>query len=176
MGLAEVQAALARLYTSAEAREALSTDPRHFEKEHGLSHEETRQLAGSVLKEADDFARALGRKRFSEAMKAMPNLEKLEFRIDSLFARYAAATPLGSQRNPALDALCFTRWLLRTADVELSSSDRDAVRYQEARILMQHTGRWLLVRWLLVPDRENASRSVAIWWRWRGRLRHWVSN
>jgi hypothetical protein len=175
MGLVEFQAALAKLYTSSDARAALRSDRQRFADEHHLSNAEAEQLAGPVLKEADDFARSLARKRFSEVMKAMPNLEELfEMGIGGLFARYAAVTPLGSQRNPALDALSFIQWLLRGESIKLSVTNRDALRYEEGRILMQQTGRQLLIRWLLVPGRERAWHSLAIWWRWRGRLQHWV--
>lgn len=176
MGLAEFQAALARLYTDADARAELRDDQRGFGERYRLSNEETEQLAGSVLNDADDFAGALARKRFSEAAKSMRGVETIVGgRMQEVFARYAAMTSLGIQRNPALDALAFIRWLLDEESGPTSLSDRDGLRYEEARILMQQTGRRFLVRWLFVPNRGNPSRALVIWWRWRGRLRHWVS-
>jgi len=176
MGLAEIQAALAQLYTSADARAELRKDQQCFAERHRLSEEEARQLAGSVLDEADAFATALARKRFSEARKSMHGVEKLlGAKMGELFAQYAAVTPLGIQRNPAFDALAFIRWLLELEVASHSLSDRDALRYEEARILMQHTGRRVLLRWLLVPGNESASRTLAVWWRWGGRMHHWIS-
>ena len=176
MGLAEIQAALAQLYTNAGARAEMRNDHRQFAERHGLSTDEAQQLAESILDEADSFARSLERKRFSEAAKAMPSVRTmLGARMGELFAHYAAATPLGTQRNPALDGLSFIRWLLHFDDTELSRRDKEALRYEESRILMQQSRRLLLVRWVRPPGRASSLRSIAIWWRWRGRLRHWVS-
>lgn len=176
MGLAEFQAALAHLYTNADARAELRSDQGRFGERYRLSGEETERLAGSVLDDAHKFAGALARKRFSEATKSMPGVEKIVgVRMGDLFARYAAITPLGAQRNPAFDALVFIQWLLNKENSSFSLSDRDALRYEEARILMQHTSRRFLMRWLVVPGAASPSRAFAVWWRFRHRLRHWVS-
>jgi hypothetical protein len=177
MGLAAIQSALAQLYTSADSREELRSNVQQFAVRHGLSASEVEGLAASVLDEAEVFARALARKRFSEAAKAMPNAQAcLGPKLDEHFARFAAVTPLGAQRNPAFDALEFIRWLLREQRGVLSASDVHVLRYEDARILMQQSSRRFLVRWLKVPNRGTASRSLVIWWRWRGRLRCWVND
>ena len=176
MGLAEMQSALARLYTSAEARAELRRDDRGFAEHHHLSKAEAEALAGSVLNEAEDFARALVRKRYAEAVKAIPAAQNiLGSRMDNSFSSYAAATPLGRERNPAIDALAFLRWLVRERRNEFSLSEIDGFRYEEARLLMQQTGRRLMVRWLQVPEQGAASRSLVVWWRWNGRLRCLIS-
>jgi hypothetical protein len=52
---------------------------------------------------------------------------------------------------------------------------RDALGYEAGWLTMQHTARRFLVRWLVVPGSGTASRSLAVWWRWRGKLCHWLS-
>jgi hypothetical protein len=175
MGLVELQSALARLYTSATAREQLRGDGRQFAEHCHLSETEVEALAGSVLGEAEHFASALARKRSSEALKTIPAMqETFGKRLDDWFSTYAAATPLGTERNPALDALGFIRWLLQNRRSVLSPREADGLRYEEVRIVMQQTARRFLVRWLRVPNKNAASRSLVVWWRWSGRLRLWI--
>ena len=174
--LAHLQAALARLYTDAAVREELRCSPEAFAARFGLEESEVAGLVREVLGEVEDFARALHRKRFHEAMRALPRTrEILGVRLAALFDEYAAATPLGAARNPALDALAFVQWLLAAHRAGLSAADGDALRYECAWLTMQHTSRRALVRWLLVPGAAGGSRVCAVWWRWRGRLRHWAN-
>lgn len=169
-----MQAAIARLATDAAAREALRADPAAFATRCGLDAEESRWLAGEMSGELEDFARSLRQKRLHEALRSMPLAEELlGERCAALFREYADATPLGPARNPALDALDFHHWLLTRAT--LTTPQRDAIQYEAAWITMQHTPRRFLVRFLLVPEAGSASRSVVIWWRRRGKIRHWVS-
>jgi hypothetical protein len=133
-------------------------------------------LAGTVLNEAGDFAKALAHKRVAEATKAMPAVELiLGARMGEMFARYAEVTPLGALRNPAHDALGFIQWVLNGEKCGQSPGERDGLRYEEARIVMRETGRRLMIRWVKVPGSERASRSLVVWWRWGGRLREWAS-
>lgn len=176
MGLAEMQSALARLYTSVGAREELRSDCARFAEQHRLSNAEAETLAGSVLDDAEEFASALARKRFAEAIKAIPTVEAiLGAKLHELFSAYARVTPLGSQRNPALDALEFIRWILREQRRPFSLCNLDSLRYEEARILMRESNRRLLMRWLHLPGRESTSRQLIVWWRWGGRLCSWKS-
>jgi len=173
--LAHLQAALARLYTDAAARAELRHAPGEFAARHGLDEKEVAEIAREVLGEVDDFAQALKRKRFSEAARSMPLArELLGGRFDSLFDEFAALTPTRSARNPALDALAFERWLLAGNRAALPSAESDTLRYELAWLTMQHTNRRILVRWLLPPRSTGGSRAPVVWWRWRGRLRHWV--
>jgi hypothetical protein len=175
MALAAVQTALARLCTEAAARAELRADPEAFARRWGLSSEESESLAREVLGEAEAFARSLRRKRMDEAARSMPLARQvLGLSFEPFFARFAAATPLGSTRNPALDALDFHHWLLTSGVTALALDDRHALRYEAAWLTMQHTARRFLALWLLVPNSGSPSRTFAIWWRWRGKLRHWV--
>jgi hypothetical protein len=174
MGLAELQRSLARLYTDAAARAELRADPRRFARQCGLSADEGAALEREVLGDAEIFARSLRRKRMDEAARSMPLAGKvLGPDFACLFQKYASATPLGPMRNPALDALDFHRWLLAPGRVNLSPGDRDALRYEAAWLTMLHTNRSFLVLFLQRPGAEKASRSLVVWWRWRGKLRHW---
>ena len=174
MGLAEIQSALAQLYTSVGAREELRSDCSRFAEHYRLSNAEAETLADSVLNDAEEFASALARKRFAEAMKAIPTVEAiLGAKLHEFFSAYARVTPLGSQRNPAFDALEFIRWILREHRRRCSLCDLDSLRYEEARILMRESNRRFLMRWLLVPGQE--SRQFVVWWRWGGRLLRWKS-
>jgi hypothetical protein len=175
MGLAEVQHALARLYTEADARSGLREDREAFAQRFQLSAAEADSLAENVLEEAESFARSLARKRFDEAMRAATLLrEILGERLGELFAGYAAVTPLGASRNPALDTLGFIRWLLKRSLFCLS--DFDGLRHEEARLEMLHCQRRFAIRWLQIPGRSTASRCLVVWWRSAGnRLRMWTS-
>ena len=171
-----MQAALARLCTDATARAELRDNPVAFMARWGLSTEEREALAREVLDEAEAVAQSLRQKRLSEAARSMPlAVQVLGPRFPSLFHEYAEATPLGRARNPALDALAFHQRLLASRDEALSLCDRDALGYEAGWLTMQYTGRPFLIRWLRVPRSGAASRSLAVWWRWRGKLRHWLS-
>ena len=177
MALATAQAALARLCTDAAARAELRADPEAFSRRWGLSVEESAALARDVLGEAEAFAKTLRRKRLDEATRSMPLAgQVLGPSFAPLFHKYAAATPLGPARNPALDALDFHHWLLAAGDTELSISDIHALRYEAGWLTMQHTKRKFLALWLLIPDSGMPCRSLAVWWRWRGKLRHWAGS
>jgi len=173
MALAALQSALARLYTDAAERAALRADSAAFGARFGLSKEDSATLARDVLGAAEDFAGTLYGKRFHEAARSLPLAgEVLGPRFAPAFADYAVATA-GLARSPAQDALAFHDWLTANQAAELSSVDRDALRYEQGWLLMQHTARRCLLRWLLVPGCEGGSRKLVAWWRWRGRLRHW---
>ena len=171
MALAELQKALALLYTDVGARAELSADPQGFAKRWGLSAEEGAALGSEVLGSAEVFARSLERKRWDEAARSMPLAGKiLGADFPRLFQEYASMIPLGPMRNPALDALQFHRWLRAPGRVCLTPGDRDALRYEAAWLTMQHTKQRLLVLLLWVPGSANRSRATVLWWRWRGKL------
>ena len=174
MALAAVQTALARLYTEPEARAALRADPAAFARQWGLSIEESETLAREVLDDAEAFARSLRHKRHDEAAHAMPLARQvLGAGFAAQFHRYAAAHPLGANRNPALDALDFHQWLLTPSGGPLTKRDRHALRYEAAWLTMQHTPRRVHALYLFVPGSGRPRRSLVVWWRWRGRLYHW---
>jgi len=176
MGLAELQSALARLYTVAEDRALLLSNPADFAARHGLSKAETQMLLGELLPEVQRLAGSLLRKRIQEATRAMPLAKEiLGPRFDPALRRFAELHPLGPMRNPALDALDFHRWLLSRKGAELSAGERGGLRYSEGWLSMQNTRRRFLVRVLPPGAMGVGATRLAIWWRWGGRVRHRVS-
>lgn len=168
MGLAQLQSALAQLYTQAAAREELQKDPGAFATRHQLTIGEAGELASRVLGDAEDFANALFRKRRDEAAKSIDLVVEKLPKFAGWFAKYAESNPLGAQRNPALDARDFLRWL-RTRMTNWDLLDR--IRYFEARITMMETNRRFLAKWLWSPEDER--EQLVVWWRWRGKLYRW---
>jgi hypothetical protein len=174
MGLAELQGALAHLYTDAAARDQLRADRAAFALRHGLSAEEAQALAQDVLDDAQYFAASLFRKRRDETARAMPlAVETLGPRFHGVFQQFAATHPLGAMRNPALDALAFLEWL-PAREFKLSGNERAALRYTRHWLAMQHSARRFLIRVLHVRGHRRYTLSIAVWWRWRGRLHHRV--
>lgn len=166
MGLEQFQAALAKVCTRPAVREALLQDPAAFAREHGLTREETALLAEEQF---GAFAAALRSKRRQEASRAMPVLEQtFGSRLRELFDRFAAVN--AGQRSPALDALAFHHWLLRTTP--LAAEERRAVQVSRDGLTMRHTARRFCLRLL---HERGGGLSVAVWWRWRGQLRHRVT-
>lgn len=168
MGLAQLQFALARLYTQASAREELQRDPGTFATRHQLTVGEASELACCVLGDAGHFADALLRKRRDEAAKSIGLVVEKLPTFAGWFSKFAESTPLGAQRNPALDARDFLRWL-RTRVTNRDVLDR--IRYFEARITMMETKRRFLARWTWCPEDER--KRLVVWWRWRGKVYVW---
>ena len=174
MGLAEIQTALARLYTDTAARSELLTDRRVFAARFGLSKEETETLANTVGIEMERFAASLLRKRFNGATRSVPLARRMfGQKLFSAFERYAAETGSAATRNPALDGLVFDRWLLTNTLVPLTAAEKDVLRYEIAWLMMQHSSRRFLIRLLPLPGHSPVRRSLLIWFRWQNRLHHW---
>jgi hypothetical protein len=72
MGLAEVQAALARLFTDEPLRARFFADPMSVGHEFGLDDREARDLAGLSREHVSQFAATLRRKRIDDARKVLP--------------------------------------------------------------------------------------------------------
>lgn len=172
-----MQAALARLCTDAAARAELRSEPVEFGKRWEMSIAETKALVEAVGGEVEQFAQSLRRKRLREAARSMPlTVQTLGAQFAPLFEKYGDAVPLGSFRKPELDALAFLQSILSQTTPPLAAPKRDLLRFEAGWLTMRHTPQRFLIRWLAVPhSSRGVSSSVAVWWRWRGRLRHWVS-
>jgi enoyl-CoA hydratase/carnithine racemase len=72
MGLADVQAALARLFTDADLRDRFFNDPIATGRTLGLAEAEANGLASLVRVDVDRFAATLRRKRVDDARKFLP--------------------------------------------------------------------------------------------------------
>lgn len=175
MGLAQQQAALARLCTDAKARMELQSDPATFAQRHSLEEAEASDLAKSVLRDTESFALSLLRKRHNEATRALSEVQSVIHRAGfSEFAEYARDNPIAVCRNPALDGCSYLSWLhQRSTTLNLSRRERDYLNYTRARITMEQTQRRCLVQWLYVPNSGVRRRSICIWLRLGHGLRFW---
>jgi hypothetical protein len=146
MGLAELQTALARLYTDDAWRAEFFRDPAHTGAQAGLTPQETAQLAAMSEKEVDFFARTLHNKRLNEIHKLLPHTRHaLGPAFDAAFRAYAPAYQPDGTKKHRDDALAFVAYLAQTqADAPAWASD--VLRYEAARLLSLQPGRILLAR------------------------------
>lgn len=173
MGLAEIQSALAWLYTDAAARAQLLADQQAFGARFGLSHEETKAMAENVQVEVEKFACSLLRKRFNETTRALPQARRiLGQKLFGIFERYACETGPATTRDPTRDGLAFDQWLLTNTLIPQTALEKNALRYEIAWLTMQHGTRRFLILWLPLPDR-SPFRSLVMWFRWKHRLHYW---
>ncbi len=189
MGLAEVQAALARLYVDASLRDRFFTDPSAVGVELGLVAEEARDLAGVSRRQVEQFAGSLRRKRRDQVRRVIPIAARaLGGRFVGLFDRYAdGSAPRGSKADLD-DAAGFVNALGRWVDGDWPPWAADLARYELAWRQAARAGRRPMVRTFcypvarLVPGRKVDAAAIAprptlaIWWRPtpRGRIRHLV--
>ena len=114
MPLAEVQRALAHLYTDENARARLRFDPADFARRFALGPADLAQISPIPAARFHAYADSLDRKRANECMRMLPLSARVAgpgFRAD--FLRYARTAPLGEgpwrYRD---DAAAFAAWLL----------------------------------------------------------------
>jgi hypothetical protein len=112
MALAEVQRALARLYTDGEAREGFLADPAAGGAALGLSAADAALLAGLPAQQLRFFAASLRRKRLGEVAKRLPlTHQALGARFAALFWRYADTyLPSGTKKHRQ-DAIAFAAFI-----------------------------------------------------------------
>jgi hypothetical protein len=186
MGLAEIQAALARLYVDAALRERFLADPEDLGAEFGLGADEIRVLAGVSPRQVEQFAGSLRRKRRSQVRGFLPIATRaLGDRYGALFERYVAEAPLRGSTADIDDAIGFVEalgrwgvddrplWVVDLARYELAwSRAARAGRRPVVRVFRYPVGRLIRERRLAGPVAPRP--TLAIWWRWtpRGRIRH----
>lgn len=173
MGLAQVQEAMARLYTDAALRERFFADPHAGGEALGLSSGDTQQLAQLSRSQVTSFARSLRNKRLLDVVKQLPRTGSLlGERFVELFQRYTGtATPVGTRRQ-RVDALGFAGLIEQLAlTEEIPLEVADAARIEAAWLKMADPTRRGAACWL-----RNPTPSLAVWFRptRRGRLRHFV--
>lgn len=123
----------ARLLVEPSTLERFLADPAGTGAEHGLSAEESRELADSCGEAFRGFARALRRKRRGEVRRILPRLTRAlgNATFDDWFEAHAAAyVPKGIKRHRD-DALAFARF----ASARLGRDDwrADLARWESAR-------------------------------------------
>src|SRR6185312_1367294 len=76
MGVAEVQAALARLYVEPELCERLRKDPHDLCREMGLDGSDAEQVRSLAVDQVEAFARSLRNKRLGEVRTLLPRTSR----------------------------------------------------------------------------------------------------
>ena len=159
MGLAQVQAALARLYTDAAWRADFLADPEGAGAGLGLQAAEARQLAQLAPGQVQLVAGSLRRKRLNEVAKLLPLSHRvLGPGFAALFWRHADAyLPRGTKRHRD-DALAFAAFVGRTARAEGLEPPwaADLIRYEAAWLAASTPGRRGLLRWFRCDPRAVA--------------------
>jgi hypothetical protein len=185
MGLAELQTALARLYTDEAWRAEFFRDPARAGATAGLTPAETQQLAALPARDVDFFARTLHDKRLNEIRKLLPHTRRaFGTQFDAAFRAFAPTFRPDGTKKHRDDALAFAAYLHKhSADAPAWAAD--ALRYEAARLAALQPGRRFIVRRLrhaLKPMLAGASESpsacqnIAVWLRLTraGPLRHWL--
>lgn len=188
MGLAEIQAALARLSIDASLRDRFFDDPAGVGAELGLDAEEARGLAGVSRRGVEQFAGSLRRKRRGQVRGIIPIAARaLGDRFGGLFERYVAeAAPRGSKADLE-DAIGFVDAMGKWNDEDRPPWVVDLARYELAWRQATRAGRRPILRAFRFDVARLAARrgadeavsprpTLAIWWRStrRGRIRHVV--
>jgi hypothetical protein len=188
MALAEIQSALARLYTDAMLRDRFFAAPLLVGEQLGLSADDASDLARIPRREVDQFAQSLRRKRRDQVRRVVPNAARSigGRRFAELFERYAnESSPRGSKAGLA-DAAGFVAAVRRWAkDVEPPWAI-DLAEYELTWRQATRSGRAPIMRIFRYPVGRLAIASpsepvvpwttLAIWWRptWCGPVRHVV--
>ena len=192
MGLAQVQALMAGLFTDEPLRERFFDDPTAVGREYDLSADELRQLERLSERQAHFFAAALLHKRLNGVAGLLPlTREALGDRFHDLFERYASSyAPRGVHKHRD-DALAFAAYLERLARVQPLGpvSALDQLRYEAAWLRAAQPEPCCLIRSFRHPvttrprlfshqgpTATSGNGAIGIWLRLspRGRLRHTI--
>jgi hypothetical protein len=188
MGLAEVQAALARLYIDPVLRDRFFAEPAAVGAEFGLDAEEARGLARVPRSQVEQFAASLRHKRRDQVRRAVPIAARAigGSRFAELFERYATeSSPRGSKADLD-DAAGFVEAIRRWADQVEPPWAVDLARYELAwrqavragRAPMTRIFRFPVARLAIgrQPEPVTPRATLALWWRptRRGAVRHVV--
>ena len=180
MGLGEVQAALARLYTEPAIRDMLENDPEALQRECGLTDEDLEHLTHLSASELEFFATSLRSKRRGEVAKLLPGTAAAlggQYRL--MFNRYSDRfLPSGEQKHLE-DALHFAEYL-GLVDVPGKPWVASIVAYECAWLEIVNQRRRFIVRHLQHNVRTESAHpepanNVAIWTNhWLLGRHHWM--
>jgi hypothetical protein len=183
MGLADVERALARLYTDAALRVRFATDPQQAAAELALSPDDLAYLTEVPAGDIESYARSLVSKRAGEVRKLLPlSCRALgETALRQAFEEHARTyVPTGVHKHVE-DALAFARsWLAGHPEADWQ---RDVVRYEAARLhLLSRSWRVKIACFAHDVRSYAADRDLAVpprrkiwvaWLRTPQRLREW---
>ncbi len=137
MGLAQLQSALARLYTDASFRERCREDLSSVALESGLTELESSQIRDLLTrdKRLNDFASSLIAKRRIEVAKQLPvTVALLGDPFRPLFAQYAKVAQFSGVSKHQLDAMSFARFAAESPTVGLHQWKREIIRFEALKI------------------------------------------
>jgi hypothetical protein len=191
MGLAEVQVALARLYTDAAWREQFFAGPLRVGCAAGLTPEEATQLARMRAADVNFFALTLHSKRLHEIHKLLPlSRRALGPGCDDSFRAYAETYQPDGPKKHRDDALMFARYLAANLPPDAPAYAPDVLRYETTQLLAGQPARFFrvcrfryalkpLLHSLAMPDASPQAipgRHLAVWLRLtpNAPLRHWI--
>lgn len=144
MGLAEIQNALARLYTDAELRERFFEDAKSVGREFGLNDEEINQLSKISSDELSFFSDSLLWKRLNEVEKLLPLTKKmLSEDFKDLFQSFAPTHNSTEIKKHLDDAIAFSKFLERKIQIGWQV---DLIRFEAARLEFNGMNRKLIVK------------------------------
>jgi hypothetical protein len=148
MALAQVQAALARLFTDEAARNAFLEDPQSSARALGLDDDDAATLAGLAPQAIRRFAGGLAAKRVLDARKMTPLTARV---LGPAFAEHfhAATAPLAPGAGRVAQARALAERLAAAARAGAVAPEwiGDLARYEAAFVEASH--RWFGVRLLL---------------------------
>jgi hypothetical protein len=147
MPLAEVQTALARLFTDRKARDVFAREPEAAGRALGLDDLDARALALLAPRALEDFAASLNAKRMLDARKLLPLTAQA---FGAAFGPRLRAILDGPPRGAAADALALIASLSNNGAVSTSWAV-DVARYEAAFIEMGRRRWGFLVRRLAYP-------------------------
>jgi hypothetical protein len=187
MGLAAIQAALARLSVDPAFRQRFFADPMAAGNELGLDCDESQNLARIPRKQVEQFAQSLHRKRRDQVRRAIPLAARaMAGRFVELFEQYAVqSTPRGAKADLD-DAIGFVEAIGRRNDPLEPAWAFDLARYELAWRQATRSGRVPLLRKFRfpvgrlatgqVPDPIAPRTTLAFWWKPTrgGNVRHIV--
>ena len=187
MGLAEVQAALARLSVDPVFRDRFFADPTAVGGELGLDFDECRNLVLIPRIQVEQFAESLRRKRRDQVRRTIPLAARaIGRRFVEFFEQYAIDSPPRGAKADLDDAIGFVAAMGRFNDRIEPRWAFDLARYELAWRQAARRGRAPLVRMFRfpvarlatgqAPDSVVPRATVAFWWKptGRGNVRHFA--
>jgi hypothetical protein len=136
VGLAELEGALARLYTDDALRERFFADPESVGPTLGLDGDESARLASSDRARIDLFADTLRTKRHGEVSRLLPRtvVAAGEDTFRDLFFEFARTFVPGGVHKHNADAMAFASRLTKRLD----GASRDAAALDRAALGLFH--------------------------------------
>lgn len=171
MGLAEIQSALAKLYTDSELRVRFLEDSANVCRELGLKSEDAEHLSKISHDELGFFSDSLIWKRIGEAEKLLPLINKaLGEKFRKEFQSFASTYNPTEVKKHLEDAIAFCDYLEKKIEIKWIA---DLIRFEKARLQFGAFNRRLIVRRFLyevlndngIAETPIKKKWIGIWFR-----------